>query len=190
MNKDFEIRKYQTDCDNEIYKELHDNNNNKCLVKMFCGTGKSRIMRKCKIIIDKSLVVFVFPSLSLIDQFYGKYFDGDKTNVLKISSETKTKSTTDPIAIKLFLSLDINKFICVTYQSFNTLLDNLDGIKIDVCIFDEAHHLRNSNTRHHASKLLQSNIRWLISGTPIQNKRTDFYNLCASLNILRVRIEK
>jgi SNF2 family DNA or RNA helicase len=50
-------------------------------------------------------------------------------------------------------------------------------------VFDEAHHLRNSNTRHHASKLLQSKIRWLISGTPIQNKRTDFYNLCASLNI-------
>ena len=130
------FRYYQKECDDGIYEELY--NNDKCLVKMFCGTGKSLLMRKCKIIVDKNLVVFVFPTLSLIDQFYDTYFDGDKNNVLKISSESE--STTDPIIIKSFLSLDINKFICVTYQSFNTLLDNLDGIKINVCIFDEAHH--------------------------------------------------
>jgi superfamily II DNA or RNA helicase len=130
-----EFRKYQKECDDSIYEELC--NNNKCLVKMFCGTGKSLIMRKCKVIIDKNLVVFVFPSLSLITQFYNEYFV-DKNNVLNISSEST--STTDPGEIKSFLSLDINKFICVTYQSFNTLLDNLDGMKIDACIFDEAHH--------------------------------------------------
>ena len=134
MNKEF--RYYQRECDDGIYEELH--NNNKCLVKMFCGTGKSLLMRKCKIIDGKNLVVFVFPSLSLIDQYYNEYFDEDKSNVLRISSEIE--STTDPIVIKSFLSLDINKFICVTYQSFNTLLDNLDGMKINVCIFDEAHH--------------------------------------------------
>ena len=134
--KVMKFREYQKECDDRIYEELC--NNNKCLVKMFCGTGKSLIMRKCKIIIDKNLVVFVFPSLSLIEQFYDDYFVGDKNNVLRISSTNE--STTNPHEIKSFISLDINKIICVTYQSFNTLLDNLDGIKIDVCIFDEAHH--------------------------------------------------
>lgn len=33
-----------------------------------------------------------------------------------------------------------NKTICVTYQSYKTLLDNLETTKIDVCIYDEAHH--------------------------------------------------
>jgi len=134
MDKVF--RYYQQECDDGIYEELH--NNNKCLVKMFCGTGKSLLMRKCKIIDGKNLVVFVFPTLSLIDQFYNEYFDGDKNNILRISSENE--STTNPLIIKSFLSLDMNKIICVTYQSFNTLLDNLGEIKINVCIFDEAHH--------------------------------------------------
>jgi len=130
------FRYYQQECDDGIYEELH--NNNKCLVKMFCGTGKSLLMRKCKIIDGKNLVVFVFPTLSLIDQFYNDYFDGDKDNILRISSENE--STTDPLVIKSFLFLDINKIICVTYQSFNTLLVNLGEMKINVCIFDEAHH--------------------------------------------------
>ena len=128
MDKVF--RYYQRECDDGIYEELY--NNNKCLVKMFCGTGKSLLMRKCKIIDGKNLVVFVFPTLSLIDQFYNDYFDGDKNNILRISSENE--STTDPDVIKSFLSLDINKIICVTYQSFNTLLDNLGEMKINVCI--------------------------------------------------------
>jgi len=46
-------------------------------------------------------------------------------------------------------------------------------------IFDEAHHLRNKNARYWGAKVLASPIKWLITGTPIQNKRRDFYNLCS-----------
>jgi superfamily II DNA or RNA helicase len=131
-------RYYQEEADNAIYDELLTNN--KCIVKMFCGTGKSLLMRKCKIIDDKKLVVYVFPSLSLIDQFSADYLNNYPTdNVLRISS-SEDKSTTDPIQIKRFLSKTSNKIICITYQSFKTLLDCLDGIRIDVCLFDEAHH--------------------------------------------------
>jgi predicted helicase len=66
-------RYYQEEADNAIYEELLINN--KCIVKMFCGTGKSLIMRNCKIIENKKLVVFVFPSLSLITQFYEEYLN-------------------------------------------------------------------------------------------------------------------
>ena len=48
-------------------------------------------------------------------------------------------------------------------------------------VFDEAHHLRNKNSRWFGARLLKASIRWLISGTPIQNKRRDFYNLCSAL---------
>jgi ribosomal RNA-processing protein 8 len=128
-------RYYQEEADKAIYEELLINN--KCIVKMFCGTGKSLLMRKCRIIKSKKLVVYVFPSLSLIDQFYTDYLH-DFKNILKISSETE--STTDAIKITKFLSKKINKIICITYQSFKTLLDNLGKTIIDVCIFDEAHH--------------------------------------------------
>lgn len=51
-------------------------------------------------------------------------------------------------------------------------------------IFDEAHHLRNSNsTRYVGARLLSAKIRWLVSGTPVQNNKTDFYSLCAVVRL-------
>ena len=135
------FRYYQEEADQAIYEELLLNNQPKCIVKMFCGTGKSLLMRKCKVIQDQNLVVYVFPSLSLIDQFHIDYLhDLPLGCLLKISSEME--STTDPVEIQSFLlsSTFQNKVICITYQSFKTLLDNLNGTKIDVCLFDEAHH--------------------------------------------------
>ena len=134
MNK---FRDYQEEADQAITKELEISN--KCIVKMFCGTGKSLLMRKCKVVQNKTLVVYVFPSLSLIEQFYTDYlFDFPSWSILKISSEQE--STTDSKLIQHFLGKPEQKIICITYQSFKTLLDNLFDIKIDVCIFDEAHH--------------------------------------------------
>jgi SNF2 family DNA or RNA helicase len=49
-------------------------------------------------------------------------------------------------------------------------------------ICDEAHHLRNGGKRFKGVKELKAPLRWLVSGTPIQNRLRDFYNLCASLN--------
>jgi SNF2 family DNA or RNA helicase len=60
----------------------------------------------------------------------------------------------------------------------------LHKIKWGRVIFDEAHHLRNKKTRMHLGALkLQSSIRWLMTGTPIQNKKEDFYGLCAVIGI-------
>lgn len=51
-------------------------------------------------------------------------------------------------------------------------------------IFDEAHHLRNEGTtRYIGARMLTGKIRWLVSGTPIQNKKTDFYSLCKIVRI-------
>jgi superfamily II DNA or RNA helicase len=106
---------------------------------MFCGTGKSLLMRKCSIINGVQLVVYVFPSLSLINQFYTDYLhDFPSDDILKISSELE--ATTDPAKITRFLSKQTNKIVCVTYQSYGTLLENLGDAKINVCMFDEAHH--------------------------------------------------
>ena len=62
-----------------------------------------------------------------------------------------------------------------------TLLHNINWSRI---VFDEAHHLRNKKTIVYASvKILKSDIRWLVSGTPVQNKKSDFYNLCSILKM-------
>ena len=132
------FRYYQQEANNLICDNLL--HNDKCIIKMFCGTGKSLLMRKCDIILNKQLVVFVFPSLSLIEQFYDTYLcDFQKKNILKISSESE--STTSPTKIQKFLSKLSKKIICITYQSYNVLIENLNDKKIDICIYDEAHHV-------------------------------------------------
>lgn len=51
-------------------------------------------------------------------------------------------------------------------------------------VFDEAHHLRNQKTtRYISAKKLPARIRWLVSGTPIQNSKKDFYSLCAFIRL-------
>jgi superfamily II DNA or RNA helicase len=51
-------------------------------------------------------------------------------------------------------------------------------------IFDEAHHMRNNKTNIFKCALkLKSKIKWMVTGTPIQNKRTDLYSLCILLGL-------
>jgi len=70
----------------------------------------------------------------------------------------------------------------IVLTTYNTLLPNdclLKNLVWDRVIFDEAHHLRNSKTSRYTScKQIKANIRWLVTGTPIQNKKRDLYNLC------------
>ena len=51
-------------------------------------------------------------------------------------------------------------------------------------IYDEAHHLRNIRTGNYlGARRLSSRITWLVTGTPIQNKKGDLYALCSILGI-------
>lgn len=51
-------------------------------------------------------------------------------------------------------------------------------------IFDEAHHLRNKKTASYKGAYnLPAKIRWLVSGTPVQNSYKDFYNLCSLIRL-------
>ena len=131
------FRAYQEEAYNSIISEITVKS--KCLVKMFCGSGKSLIMSNIVSHLNNDLSVFVFPSLSLIDQFYTDYIHtNNKPNVLRISSDDN--STTNPQKIMIFMKKNTKKIICTTYQSLNILLKNLGGHKIGVCCFDEAHH--------------------------------------------------
>ena len=62
----------------------------------------------------------------------------------------------------------------------------LHRIKWNRIIFDEAHHLRNDGTAIGlGAKKLKSDIRWLVTGTPIQNRKSDFYTLCEHMGLPR-----
>lgn len=137
----------------------------KCLVKMFCGTGKSRVIRSIILTHQTRLSIVVFPSLALIRQFTADYLADDAVSkicaILNVSSEQLRdfQSTTEPVDIKEFIVAKKTatttikmKIICVTYQSMQVLLDNLGDAKIGLLCFDEAHR----TTSPEYSKLVYS----------------------------------
>ncbi len=137
-------------CQQDAFRSITDLlfNIDACIVKMFCGTGKTRIMVELIITQEKTLNVIVFPNLALIRQFLEDYLtfencpnELNKHKQINISSEqiADIESTTDAVKIQKFVNQNGKKIICVTYQSLAVLLDNLCGHTIEICLFDEAH---------------------------------------------------
>lgn len=71
-----------------------------------------------------------------------------------------------------------------THMGANIRENRLYGLKWGRVIFDEAHHLKGRNTQIFKSVTsLRADIRWFVTGTPIQNSIHDLYSLCALLGI-------
>jgi SNF2 family DNA or RNA helicase len=93
------------------------------------------------------------------------YHGGSKKHI-----DLKTLSSS-PIVLTTYGHVSINK-----YNRENIL----HTIKWGRIVFDEGHHLRNTKTNiFRGASMLQSSIKWIITGTPIQNKKHDFYALCS-----------
>ena len=110
----------------------------------------------------------------LIDQWYLQIarLTGHKS-VIYHGSSKKSMVEEDILEAKVIIS---------TYNGIKC--DTLKKIRWSRIIFDEAHHLRNKNTRvYKDARALKSKIRWLVSGTPVQNSKKDFYALCSMIGM-------
>ena len=144
IEKIIEERPIQTKAFDKITELLQTHS--ECLVKMFCGTGKSHVIKRVILEHKYSLSVIVFPSLALIRQFTNDYL-GNVRNIglLNVSSEelVHITSTTATAQIQHFLNnpktKQQKKIICVTYQSLDVLLSSIGDTKIGIACFDEAH---------------------------------------------------
>ena len=146
------------------------------------GLGKTMLMIGTMFANFLPKTIIVVPPI-LIDQWAKEIYKCSGHNAVIYHGANKKKITFDILT---------SRSACIVLTTYNTLIPLKNGtsknkgissdllrINWDRVIFDEAHHLRNCRTsRFLWCKQISAPIRWLISGTPIQNRRADFYSLC------------
>jgi len=147
------------------------------------GLGKTIMMIGTMLCNFVGKTLIVLPPV-LIDQWYVQIYRTTGHRATIYHGEKKKHIS--------FEQLNTAKIVLTTYgaitlnrnQIKNKELNLLHKISWERIIFDEAHHLRNKNTtRYIGARLLPAKIRWLVSGTPIQNSKKDFYSLCAMIGL-------
>jgi len=120
----------------------------------------------------------------LIDQWFIQIYKTTGHKALIYHGDAKKTITlqqllTAPIVISTYGAITLTR-----KQVNDEVLTMLHKVSWSRVIFDEAHHMRNSKTtRYMSARLLQAKIRWLVSGTPVQNSKKDFYSLCALISL-------
>ena len=142
------------------------------------GLGKTVQMIGIILSSEKILKTLIVVPRALIDQWYTFIKKTTDLNIKKY--HTLNKLTYD--------ELEKSDIIVTTYGMIlnKNSISNIyfEKIKWDRIVFDEAHHLKNSKTKiFKSAKKINANIRWLITGTPIQNSKKDFYSLCDQIGV-------
>lgn len=143
------------------------------------GLGKTILMIGTIVSNPVGPSLIVLP-LALLEQWADQLFKTTGTKPYVYHGTNKKKCS-----IEL-----LSKQTCVLTTYHGIMLNNKRGEKNMIhdvnwgrIVFDEAHHLRNKTDIFVGASALKSTYVWLITGTPVQNKKRDFYNLCKILRI-------
>ncbi|NBW58216.1 DEAD/DEAH box helicase [bacterium] len=147
------------------------------------GLGKTIMMIGTMLCNYQPGTLIIVPPV-LIDQWYIQIYKTTGHKSLIYHGENKKTISVE--------QLSKANIVITTYGAITLTKKQIDGdvttplhkIKWARMIFDEAHHLRNKRTtRYISAKMLKANICWLVSGTPVQNKKDDFYSLCSMIRL-------
>lgn len=109
----------------------------------------------------------------------GKFAPG--LSVLVYDGPERTKD------IQVMMNADL---VVCPYSMLHNKTSLLQCIKWDRVVLDEAHEIRNRQTRtFKAAFKLDTRIRWLVTGTPVFNSMEDFVSLCAFLGFAKNTVQ-
>ena len=147
------------------------------------GLGKTILMIGTMVANFVTSTLIVLPPV-LLDQWYAQILRTTGHKAFIYHGQTKTTTTLEQLEQKIIVLTTYGAISLTKKQLKNHELTPLHEVSWHRIIFDEAHHLRNHKTAlHRSALLLHANIRWLVSGTPVQNKKRDLYNLCDVLGL-------
>ena len=138
------------------------------------GLGKTIIMLGIIVANYKSAGTVILVPPALLDQWVveiERLFGHDPV----IYHGRELKNTKKLLESKASIPILISTYgIVMTRKKGDPLFERTWGRMI--C--DEAHHMRNEKKLFEKMKLIKSNIKWMVTGTPIQNKAKDLLALC------------
>ena len=131
--------------------------------------------------VGKTLVIV--PPI-LIDQWFVQIYKTTGHKALIYHGDDKKTITFEKLNTASIVISTYGAITLTSKQIKERSITMLHKVSWGRVIFDEAHHLRNSKTtRYIGARLLSAKSRWIVSGTPIQNKKQDFYSLCALIRL-------
>ena len=182
VRANFEAKDYQSNgiewC---LRRELSDTKVKGGIIADEMGLGKTLMMIGLMFVNFKRRTLIVVPPV-LLEQWANEIFKCSGHVALKYHGPSK-KFIGEEELLKAPIVLTTYNMILIKDKNKDKDKDKdnqnlLTKVKWSRLIFDEAHHLRNKRTERYAScEKIKAEMRWLISGTPIQNKRSDLYNL-------------
>lgn len=79
--------------------------------------------------------------------------------------------------------IEDKKIVITTYQTLVNEIDQILGYKFDTVIVDEAQYIKNSRSKaYNAINTIQSNMKIILTGTPIENNIAEFWGLMKLIN--------
>ncbi|KAG7877655.1 hypothetical protein KL906_004715 [Ogataea polymorpha] len=110
---------------------------------------------------------------------FRKWLGPNRVSILALNGS----SNNDKQNIQGFANTNVYHVMIIGYEKMLTVADDVGGIKFDLVVCDEGHRLKSGSNK--ALKVLESldiKRRVLLSGTPIQNDLTEFYNVANFVN--------
>jgi SNF2 family DNA or RNA helicase len=120
----------------------------------------------------------------LLDQWWVQIFRTTGHKALIYHGENKKTTSAEDLNKATIVISTYGAIMLSKKQIKDHTVTPLHEVKWSRIVFDEAHHLRNSKTSLYiGARMLKSKIRWLVSGTPVQNSKKDFYSLCSMIRL-------